>query len=142
MNWGTKLFFGMATFIIFIMVMVFYMIGKSSSDALVDAQYYEKGIDYDKEYKAKQNVTAHNAEPKITILENQIIIGLEHSAYFKLKLMRPSDSKDDRFLKGNTATASNLIIIDTKGMHSGLWFLKLEWVSAQTNYSYDKNITL
>lgn len=142
MNWGTKIVLGMSGFILFIVAMVIYMFHVHGNDALVDDDYYEKGINYNQEYSAKQNVIAENAQPLITINKYQVIIELKDSASFDLKLMRPSTVKDDIKLKGNTIGSSNLILVDTKKMHSGLWFLELKWNRNNKNYLYSKNITL
>ena len=142
MNWGTKIVLGMIVFMLFIIAMVVYMFSVHGNDALVDEDYYEKGINYNQEYKALQNVMTENAQPKVTMSSSQIIIELKDSANFELKLMRPSTVKDDIFKKGNTVGDTNLILLETKNMHSGLWFLELKWKSNNKDYQFKKNITL
>ncbi|TKC12392.1 nitrogen fixation protein FixH [Pedobacter polaris] len=142
MNWGTKIVLGMITFMLFIICMVVYMFSVHGNDALVDEDYYEKGINYNQEYNAKQNVITDGAQPKITVSNSQIIIQLKDSANYELKLMRPSTTKNDIKDKGNTVGDSNLILIGTKNMHSGLWFLELKWTCNGKNYFFKKDITL
>jgi hypothetical protein len=142
MNWGTKIVLGMIFFMLFITAMVVYMFSVHGNDALVDEDYYEKGINYNQEYKAKQNVADDAAEPKISVSKNQIIIQLKDSASYEVKLMRPSTSKDDVKDKGATVSDANLILLDSKNMHSGLWFLELKWTCNGKNYFFKKDITL
>lgn len=142
MNWGTKIVLGMIVFMLFIIAMVVYMFSVHGNDALVDEDYYEKGINYDHEYNAKQNVARDGAEPKIVIIQRQLMIKLKDSADYGLSLKRPSTSKDDMIVKGTTVSDSNLILIDTKNMHSGLWFLELKWMSNGKAYFFKKDIIL
>ena len=142
MNWGTKIVLGMVAFMIFIIAMVVYMFSVHGNDALVDEDYYEKGMNYNQEYDAKQNVTADHADPLITINRNQVVILLRDSASYELKMMRPSTTKDDIKATGTTVGDSNLILLSTKKMVSGLWFMELKWKSKGKPYQFSKNITL
>lgn len=142
MNWGTKIVLGMVAFMLFIIGMVTYMFMVHDNDALVEENYYEKGLNYDQEYNAKQNMLNDEAEPVIKINANQLIIELKDSASYKLKLMRPAKAADDVISKGNTIGLTNKIVIDRENMHTGLWFLELKWISNGKEYQFNKNITL
>jgi hypothetical protein len=142
MNWGTKIVLGMIAFMLFITAMVIYMFSVHGNDALVDEDYYEKGINYNQEYNAMQNTVKDHTEPKITVSESQLIIQLRESASYELKLMRPSTVKDDIKDKGFTVSDSNLILISTKNMPTGLWFFDLKWKSKGKDYQFKKSITL
>ena len=142
MNWGTKIVLGMIAFMLFIIAMVVYMFSVHGNDALVDENYYEKGINYNQEYNAIQNVLFDKTEPNLSITKNQIIIKLKDSANYEIKLMRPSTVKDDIHKKGTTVSDHNLILIDRVNMHTGLWFLELKWISNGKNYLLKSNIRL
>lgn len=142
MNWGTKIVLGMVAFMLFIIGMATYMFMVHDNDSLVEEDYYEKGLSYDQEYKAKENVLNEDAQPEIKINANQIILQLKDSATYTLKLMRPSNAKDDVISKGNTIGETNMILIDRANMHTGLWFLELRWISNNKEYQFNKNITL
>lgn len=142
MNWGTKIVLGMVAFMLFIVAMVVYMFSIHGKDALVDEDYYEKGINYNQEYNARQQMIDDKAEPVITINDSQLIIRLKDSASYELKLMRPALAKDDIKTKGNTIGDANLILLNHKGMYKGLWFLELKWNSKNKAYLFKKNITL
>ena len=73
MNWGTKLLIGMGLFMAFIITLAVLMI-KSGSDDLVDKDYYQKGIEYDKDYERKSQMQKDQAEPEISIGESIRII--------------------------------------------------------------------
>ncbi|RZL22338.1 MAG: nitrogen fixation protein FixH [Pedobacter sp.] len=142
MNWGTKLVLGLATFMLFVIGMVVYMFSVHGNDSLVDEDYYEKGLDYNKEYDAKTNTITDKAEPIIKVEASKIIIQLKDSATYELKINNASKAKEDKSSKGNTIGDANLIIVDTEGMKSGLWALELKWESNQKKYQFNKNITL
>ncbi|TCC90175.1 hypothetical protein EZ428_12890 [Pedobacter frigiditerrae] len=142
MNWGTKIVLGMVAFMLFIVAMVVYMFSVHGNDALVDEDYYEKGINYNQEYNATKNMVIDHAEPKITLKDGQLIIDLKDSATYELKLMRPSTVKDDIKDKGFTVSDDHLILVNTKNMHIGLWFLELKWKSNGKEYQFKKSITL
>ncbi len=56
--------------------------------------------------------------------------------------MRPTTVKDDYTLKGETVSKNNLIVIDRKDMHLGVWLLELKWISNKKEYSFKKSIKL
>lgn len=142
MNWGTKIVLGMAAFMLFIISMVVYMFKTHGNDALVEDDYYEKGINYDKEYDAKSNTINDDAVPIIKLSKSQLILQLKEAADYQLTLMRPSEAKKDVSSKGKTIGDSNLIIIDATQLDKGLWSLKLEWRSNGKDYLFVKEITI
>lgn len=142
MNWGTKIILGMVTFMLFIIAMVVYMFSVHDKDPLIEENYYEKGINYNVEYNALQNVIKDQAQPKITVTTNQIIIEIKESAKYKVVLMRPSSSADDVKQDGITIGDNNLILIDKRELAKGLWFLNLQWQSKGKDYLYKNNIIL
>ena len=142
MNWGTKIVLGMAAFMSFIIGMAIYMFNNYGKDALVEDDYYEKGINYDKEFNAKTNTLNDEATPVIDITKSQLIIKLKDSANYDLALMRPSAKAADIHSKGHTIGEANLILIDLTGMNKGLWQLKLAWTVGDKDYLFTKDITL
>jgi hypothetical protein len=142
MNWGTKIVMGMVAFMMFIVGMVIYMFHVHGRDALIEENYYEKGINYNAEYDAKQNVLHDDAKPKITITHTQIVIQLKDSAQYELVLMRPANSDDDIKLKGNTTRTSHLILVDRTKMARGKWFINLSWNIGGKAYLFKNDITL
>ncbi|RYG09282.1 MAG: nitrogen fixation protein FixH [Chitinophagaceae bacterium] len=142
MNWGTKLVLGMALFMSFIIGMVVYMFKQHGNDALVEDDYYEKGINYDEEYNAKANTLNDDATPTIKLSKSQLILQLKNAADYQLTLMRPSAAAKDVKSRGKTVGDSNLIIVDATKLDKGMWSLKLEWKANGKNYQFKKDITI
>lgn len=142
MNWGTKLVLGMAAFMSFIIGMVVFMFKNHGNDALVEDDYYEKGINYNKEYNAKSNTLNDNAIPEIKLSKSQLIIQLKEVATYQLVLMRPSAAAKDVKSSGKTIGDANLIIIDATKLDKGLWSLNLQWRSNGKDYQFRKDITI
>lgn len=142
MNWGGKLILTMLIFIAFILAMGAFMLSKQSNDALVEGNYYEKGLTYDKEYQAKQNTIDDGQTPIIIINEKHMIIQMKDSTDYELRLVRPSDAKADKKLNGHTIGDKNLILIAKTPLDKGLWFLDIEWKVNHKNYRFKQNITL
>lgn len=140
MNWGTKLIIGMLSFMTFIIVLAVLMM-RSSDDALVDNDYYEKGINYDKDYTKKENVKKNDATPEVSTANNKIIITFTEAAEGTVKLIRTADKKMDKLIVLKTDTA-NQFIIPMEGKATGLWKLQLEWKSMGTPYLYEKEVML
>lgn len=142
MNWGTKLVLGMAVFMLFIIGMVVYMFKQHGNDALVEDDYYEKGINYDKEYDAKTNALNDGATPEIKQSQSQLIIKLKDAADYQLTLMRPSAKEKDVKSSGKTIGDENLIIVNLGNLDKGLWFLRLEWQANGKDYLFTKDVTI
>ena len=133
---------GMATFMLFIMVMVCYMFYVHGRDALIEDDYYERGINYDDEFNATRQMLNADAEPEINISAKQIIIKLKDYASYNLNLKRASNVTDDKTRNGFTVGSSNLILIQRNDLPKGLWFLKLQWKVKGKEFMFKKNITL
>jgi hypothetical protein len=140
MNWGTKLIIGMLSFMTFIIVLAVQMI-RSDDDALVDNDYYEKGINYNKDYNKKENVKLDHATPEVSVKENTIIITFADDAAGSVKLIRTADKKMDRKLQLQTDSLHEFKI-PVQGLASGLWKLQLDWKSNDKPYLYEKEVIL
>lgn len=142
MNWGTKILLGMGCFMLFIIAMVIYMFAKHDGDALVEDDYYEKGITYNTTYNAEQNMLNADAQPKIVIDQKQLVISLKDSASYQLVLMRPSNKAEDLKFEGKTIGTDHLILVSRSHLPKGMWFLNIQWRSNGKDYLYKTNLTL
>ncbi|WP_316738866.1 FixH family protein [Pedobacter aquatilis] len=142
MNWGGKLILTMLIFMAFILAMGAYMLSKQGNDALVESNYYEKGLNYDDEYQSKKNTVDDGLTPIIKVNESQIVIQMKDCCNYELRLIRPSDAKSDKKMKGKTIGENHLILIPRTAQDKGLWFLDLEWKINNKNYRFKQNITL
>jgi len=139
MNWGKKLVIGMALFISFIVTLGILMI-RSDSDDLVDTDYYEKGIGYDKDYKRKIQVKQDLAEPDI-LVEDHLKIIFRSPASGSIRFIHPSDKDMDRTLNIDSG-AGNQVELPLAEMAKGHWKVLLEWESGGKAYLYEKEIMI
>ena len=139
MNWGTKLLIGMGLFMAFIITLAVLMI-KSGSDDLVDKDYYQKGIEYDKDYERKSQMQKDQAEPEISIGESIRII-LKKPMTGTFRFLHPSDHKNDRIVSLNSGI-TNETVIPLTDLAAGHWKLIIEWKSDAKEYLYEKSITI
>lgn len=140
MNWGTKIVLGMASFMIFIVAMGVVMFN-SKKDALVDNDYYEKGINYDKVYYKKEQVKIDHAKPEIVINQDMVLLTFKDKATGAVKLMRTADKSMDKDFPFESNT-NQQVIIPASGFKKGSWRLILDWTSNHKSYLYEQEITI
>ncbi|MNK03651.1 hypothetical protein D3C87_215010 [compost metagenome] len=140
MNWGTKLVIGMLCFMSFIIVLAVLMIN-SKTDALVDTDYYQKGLDYDKDYSRKEQVTSDNAAPSINITRDYIVLLFKNKAKGDIKLVRNADQKMDKKMSIQTDSA-NEVKIPLKGIEKGQWRLIISWMSTEKAYLNEQEVII
>lgn len=139
MNWGTKIVLGLGLFMAFIITLVVFMI-RSNSDDLVDTDYYEKGIEYDKDYVRKNQVVIDNADPVITV-NGDLNIVFKNPVSGTIHFTHPSDQTKDRSMPINSGT-ENEITLPLDSFSKGHWKVILEWKSSGKSYLYDKSIII
>lgn len=138
MNWGTKLVIAMAVFIGFIISMGVIML-LSKTDALVETDYYEKGIGYDNEYRKKEQVIADHTPPDIRVSGQNIVLKFVQPANGNIRFLRPDDKKLDRNIPLNLEP-DNIMVLPAAGFPKGRWRLSLNWKSLGKDYLYEKEI--
>ena len=139
MNWGTKLVIGMGLFMAFIITLAVLMI-RSGSDDLVDKDYYQKGIEYDKDYDRKSQMQKDQAEPEISIGDS-IRIVFNKPMTGIVRFLHPSDNKKDRIVNLNSGIAKE-VALPLTDIAEGHWKLIIEWKSDEKEYMFEKNITI
>jgi hypothetical protein len=139
MNWGTKLVIGMGLFMSFIITLAVLMI-RSDSDDLVDVNYYEKGIEYDKDYDRKNQLIKDMAEPEINVTD-QLTIIFKSPAKGSLRFIHPSDKTKDNTISIDSGN-DNQVQIPLDEYRKGHWKVSIEWESNQKSYLYEKNIII
>jgi hypothetical protein len=140
MSWGTKLMIGMLCFMSFIVVLGVLMFN-SKTDALVDTDYYEKGLDYDKDYNRKVQVQSDNARPEIRLSADHLILSFKAAAAGELRLLRNSDKKMDRRIAINT-NAQHQVGIPLSGIAKGPWRIIISWESNGKAYLYEQEVSI
>ena len=140
MNWGTKLIIGMLSFMTFIVVLGVLMI-RSDSDALVETNYYEKGLNYDEEYAAKTQVGKDQAQPDVNITEATISIVFKTSAKGKVKLTRNDSKSSDTTVQFITKTGN--LNLNISKLAKGRWHMITSWENPEgTKYLKDEEVYL
>jgi hypothetical protein len=139
MNWGTKLVIGMGLFMSFIITLAVLMI-RSESDDLVDVNYYEKGIEYDKDYIRKNQLITDKAEPEISV-SDQLTIIFKSPAKGSIRFIHPSDKTKDNTLSIDSGS-DNQVQIPLNEYRKGHWKVSIEWKSNEKSYLYEKDIII
>jgi hypothetical protein len=140
MNWGTKLLLGLASFMIFIVALVIIMFN-SKKDALVDNDYYEKGINYDKEYQLKEQTKADHAKPLISTGPEVIVMAFTAKAIGTVHFMRTADKSMDQVLPFES-NAEHQVVIPSGILKKGSWRLIIDWRSLDKKYLYEQEINI
>jgi len=140
MNWGTKLMIGMGCFMTMIIVFAVLMM-RSDSDALVDTDYYEKGINYNLDYRKKSHVNMDRAEPTIVLRNDSLVVTFKREATGLMKMIRTADKKLDQQFDIKTDQTHSFSIPVGK-QKSGLWKVQLDWTSMGRPYLYEKEVML
>lgn len=140
MNWGTKLVIGMLCFMSFIVVLAVLMFN-SKTDALVDTDYYEKGLKYDADYNRKEQVQTDQARPEISIHPDDIIISFKTAASGTINLRRNSDKTMDKRIPLQT-NAKNQAVIPSGSLAKGQWRIVLSWLSNGKSYLDEQEIMI
>ena len=140
MNWGTKLVLGMATFMVFIMVLGILMV-TGKKDELVDNDYYEKGINYNREYQLKKQMNYDHASPAVVVNQDMILLTFRLKAKGTARLMRTADKKLDQSVPFES-NINQQVMIPVATLRKGSWRLIIDWKSNARSYLYEQEITI
>ena len=136
-NWGKGLFIGMSIFMLFIITLV-VMIFRQDTDSY-DPSYYEKGLDFNKEYTRGQQVFTDGVKPTIKLSDAVLNIGFTAQVKGRLLFQRPSDEKMDKSLAFQS-DASGQVEIPLAQFARGRWQLTFEWSNNSKQYLYHQEI--
>jgi len=140
MNWGTKIVIGLAIFMISIVALGIIMTS-GKKDALVENDYYEKGINYDKDYNREEQMKHDHAKPELAVSKEKITLTFKNEAKGTARLIRMADKNLDRKLNFRS-DASNQVIIPSATLQKGAWKLVIEWISNDKSYLCEEEITI
>lgn len=135
MNWGKGLVIGLASFMLFITVLVIKMY-KSAEEDSFDKDYYEKGLHYDVEYQQKQQVITDHVQPIIKQTDDFVNINLVAVDSGTVNFKRPADSKKDQLFSINKTETQ----IPKSGLEKGEWQIVIQWKVGAKKYLYQKNL--
>jgi hypothetical protein len=137
MNWGKGIIGGMVLFMLFIISMCVYMF-RIPEDGY-DHQYYEKGLNFDKDFNKEQQVQRDHARPLIEVSDKTVSITFMKPASGTIKFVRPANEALDNVIKLDSTSGKN-INIPVERMAVGRWQLVLNWQSNHKAYLYQQEI--
>lgn len=140
MNWGTKLVIALGLFMAFILTLSLKMIF-SSEDALIEKDYYEKGLNYDEKYDAKQLAITDSVVPQLTINNEGLLVHFIRPAACVITLKRLSNSKMDTLITRSTNADFDLKIAKSE-LAAGPWMLAIDYIIDTKSYLFEKEIVM
>lgn len=130
----------MLLFMAFIVVLGILMI-RSDSDALVETNYYEKGLNYDDEYAAKTQVGKDQASPDVNIDATSISIIFKTAVKGQVKLTRNDSKSADTTVRFLTKTGK--LNLNISKLAKGRWHMITSWENLEgIKYLKDEEIYL
>lgn len=123
-NWGHKLVFFGALFMLFVLFMV-YRISTQKVD-LVDANYYERGVKYQDELNKFYEGAALNPHIQFDAQTGGLQFQADARVSGQLTIYRPSDAGMDITLPFETDSTKSFTYV-TVALQRGLWKATFEW---------------
>jgi hypothetical protein len=139
MNWGKGIVTGMIVFMLFILSMCFYMFRMPADE--YDHQYYEKGLNFDRDFNKEQQVVKDHAQPIIATVAKTCPISFTQSAKGTVKFIRPSSEALDSSVVLNTG-GGNTATIPLQNLVTGRWQIVIDWTSGSKAYLYQQDIDI
>lgn len=141
MNWGKGITIAIVLFIGYIMSMVVIMI--STSNDLVEDNYYEEGVNFEKKIQAIRNSKA--LKDKIIISVDNEFLSIEFPSEVimdsvisgTIHLYRPENGNLDRHFSFSTK-AGNTQLIPINKIEKGNYKLLLSWKTNESDYFVEK----
>lgn len=125
------------SFILILSILMF----RSDTDALVDKDYYEKGLKYDETYRLKEQVLLDSVVPDIFVGKESVIITFQTISEGTIKLVRTADQRQDRILPFKTSE-ENKVEIPLNSLPGGQWKLILNWRSGGKFYLNEQEVII
>ncbi|WP_207420978.1 FixH family protein [Desertivirga brevis] len=139
MNWGKKLIFVMVLFMSFIVFLSARMI-LSDNDDLIEKNYYEDGLNYDKEYNAHKRALKDSVIPELDIRTDGIHVSFPCEVEYKINSKCMANAGKDRLYKGTTS--GKALLIPAADLKQGEWILNFQYSAAGKDYQIKKEIIM
>ncbi len=140
MNWGKGIIIFMASFMTFILWMVFTLMSKNTD--LESEDYYKKEIAYEQEIQAQRN--ANDAKEKVKVSENKDFIILQFPATEKIdtvsvEFFKPNDKNGDKlFAEVGTKT----MMVEKNKLQKGLYLINIHYQIENKKFLQKEEIML
>lgn len=126
---------------LFILAMATKMVIDGGDDDLVEKDYYEKGLAYDKVYDLKTMAITDSVIPDFMANEEGLVITFKSPSTYKLVCKRPSDSSLDLIFEERTKEVPGLVIAP-KELKKGPWNFYLEFRSNGKEYLVEREMIM
>lgn len=137
MNWGKISILVLGLFMAFIITLVVLM-GRSSDDALIDKDYYERGLNFDEDYRNQEQAIKDSVLPEISIKSGNLTISFRDSVDFELSFKRLSDAGMDKTFAGKDIRLN----FSTNELMSGPWLMRLNFEIKGKKYLLNREIQM
>lgn len=137
MNWGSKLVLGMLLFMAFIVCLAFFMI-TSSSDDLIEADYYQNGLEYSQEYTSQHAAITDSVVPQIKATQDGLRIRFTTLVAYTLHCKRLSNSALDTTVTGQ----DSVLYLKHQDLVAGPWLLRLNYQIGSKRYSIKRELVM
>jgi hypothetical protein len=142
MNWGKGITIFMVAFMAFIGSMVYYAFTKNAD--LVEEEYYENEINYDKNKESKANYEVMEQKVMLTQKEEGVVLEFpEHVVLAeegKITFYRPDQKKYDREFDLQL-NENNQQILSYENFKEGYYDVTVEWSDGAKNYIFEDQIS-
>lgn len=142
MNWGKGITIFMIAFMAFIGSMVYYAFTKNAD--LVDDNYYNNEINYDKNKESKSNYNILADKIILSQKEEGVVFQFPENVVQtidgKITFYRPDQKKYDREFN-LTLNENNQQVLDYTNFKEGYYDVSVEWTDGSKNYIFEDNIS-
>lgn len=143
-NWGHGVIVALASFIIFILYLIFVFSHGQQNSELVSDDYYEEELGYQKVIDAKNNAAALDKIPEYKVSSRGIEILFpetinNQNSKIKFILFRVDDQRLD-ISKDIHLDYNRTFLIPEKLLVKGSYILKLMWTKDNKDYQVDYEV--
>jgi len=143
-SWGHGVVIALASFIIFILSMIFLFPNGQKNSEMITDNYYEEELQYQDVIDAKNRADQLAEKPELKINQSGIYILFPEdfnntNTKFDFYLYRTDDQNLD-VKKEFTLSAKNDFEIPAKVLSQGNYILKLKWTTNKVKYQRDYDI--
>ncbi len=130
----------MILFMGFIVTLVILMMKPHKADSLIEANYYEKGQTFDRDYNATHAARRDSMIPAIQAGIRNLSITFRESASYKIALRSLANASRDKTIYSDAAKKE--VLIPLSELKSGSWLLRIEYTNGQEEYLYQDKLLL
>ncbi len=145
MNWGNRIIVIFALFLS--MLFYFLYVASRQSNELVDNNYYQEEIEFQKKIDAASRLNAISSKPLTQVNETEIVIQLPSSTINEfnkgsLYFIHHSSKEADRMIELKPDTAGFFKLAKTNLPNHGSYKLRIQWSSGLTTYFREEEVSL